>query len=49
MRFEVPYTLNFQAELPPLTPGDRLTLEITATSYEGNVFTGILEELIVTE
>lgn len=45
---DAPFLPEIQATLPPLTPGDILTLEIQAQSYGGQLLTGLLETMEVT-
>ena len=49
MRFEEPYVLNLQTQLPQLAVGDTLTLEISATNFGGETLTNTLESLEVVE
>ena len=45
---DAPFLPEIQATLPPLTPGDTLTLEIHVQSYGGQLLTSLLETLEVT-
>jgi len=47
MRSEEPLIPNIRAELPDLSAGDRLRLEISAKCYNGKILTSVLEELEV--
>lgn len=49
MWFEAPFLPDIRAQLPELTAGDTLTLQISARHYNGQVLTSTLEQLEVVE